>query len=77
MARIATCVTIYNSKESCAEMCNLSRGIAEENSVRSAIDTYREVGMKGTDILTRIIERFKLTDTQAKEYMAESRSVAV
>jgi len=58
-------------------MCDLSRGIAEENSVRSAIDTYREVGMKDTDILTRIIERFKLTDARAKEYMAESQSVAI
>lgn len=56
-------------------MCNLSKGIAEENSVRSAIDTYREVGFSDKDILKRIIERFKLAAAQAEEYLTEDSRV--
>lgn len=71
------------------EMCDLSKGIAEENreegraegrvegKILGAIETYRDLGLKDSDIIAKIVSRYHLTEAQAESYMAEAQCTLV
>ena len=63
-------------------MCNLSKGIEDKGiqkgiqrgKVLGAIDMCRDMKLLDNEILKRIMEKFSLTEEEARGYMAEAES---
>lgn len=62
-------------KYMCRAMETLCQEAAAEAAVRSAVETYRECGLALSDIVKKIMNRFHLSEDEAKNKVKEFWSV--
>ncbi len=50
---------------------DLMQEVAQESAVLTAVELWREDNIPETEILSRIMNKYELSQTEAEEYMAK------